>query len=90
MKVYHDTSVLSALFDARNPERQELTKEFFSRIHEHEVFIVEGEAVFICDGKEHRLGREDVVFVPGGSEHQFRNTSDSVLRFLCIIPASAS
>ena len=58
--------------------------------HEHEVFIVEGEAVFVCEGKEHRLGREDVVFVPGGSEHQFRNTSDSVLRFLCIIPASAS
>ena len=41
MKVYLDTSVLSALFDARNPERQELTKEFFSRIHEHEVFVSE-------------------------------------------------
>lgn len=41
MKVYIDTSVLSALFDARNPERQELTKEFFSRINEHEVFISE-------------------------------------------------
>ncbi len=41
MKVYLDTSVLSALFDARKPERQELTKEFFSRIHEHEAFISE-------------------------------------------------
>ncbi len=41
MKVYLDTFVLSALFDARNPERQELTKEFFSRIDEHEVFISE-------------------------------------------------
>jgi len=41
MKIYLDTSVLSALFDARNPERQELTKEFFSRIDEHEVFISE-------------------------------------------------
>jgi predicted nucleic acid-binding protein len=39
MRIYLDTSVLSALFDARNPERQELTKEFFSRIDEHEVFI---------------------------------------------------
>jgi hypothetical protein len=34
-------SVLSALFDARNPERQELTNEFFSRIDEHVVFISE-------------------------------------------------
>ncbi len=32
MKIYLDT---------RNPERQELTKEFFSRIHEYEVFISE-------------------------------------------------
>ena len=41
MRIYLDTSVLSALFDARNPERQELTKEFFSRIDEHEVFVSE-------------------------------------------------
>lgn len=29
MILYLDTSVLSALFDARNPERVEITKEFF-------------------------------------------------------------
>jgi quercetin dioxygenase-like cupin family protein len=57
--------------------------------HEHEVFIVEGEGVFVCEGKEYELGREHVIFVPGGKEHQFRNTGDSVLRFLCIVPASA-
>ena len=34
-----DTSVLSALFDERNPERQELTQDFFSKIHEHEAYI---------------------------------------------------
>jgi len=39
MKIYLDTSVLSALFDERNPERQELTKDFFSKIHEHEAYI---------------------------------------------------
>jgi len=30
MILYLDTSVLSALFDARNPERAEITKEFFA------------------------------------------------------------
>jgi predicted nucleic acid-binding protein len=35
------SSVLSALFDARNPERQELTNEFFSRTDEHEAFVSE-------------------------------------------------
>ncbi len=30
MTIYLDTSVLSALFDARNPERAGITKEFFA------------------------------------------------------------
>jgi predicted nucleic acid-binding protein len=30
MKIYLDTSVLSAMFDTRNPERLEITKEFFA------------------------------------------------------------
>ncbi|MHC4648369.1 MAG: cupin domain-containing protein [Planctomycetota bacterium] len=55
--------------------------------HEHEVFVVEGDGVFVCEGKEYEFGREHVIFVPGGTEHQFRNTGNSVLRFLCIIPA---
>ena len=29
MTLYRDTSVISALFDERNPERQALTKDFF-------------------------------------------------------------
>jgi len=57
--------------------------------HEHEVFIVEGEGVFVFEGEEHRFGAEDVIFVPGNKEHQFRNTGNSTLRFLCIIPISA-
>lgn len=32
MKIYLDTSVISALFDDRNPERKALTEEFFSKI----------------------------------------------------------
>jgi len=30
MTLYLDTSLLSALFDTRNPERAEITKEFFA------------------------------------------------------------
>jgi len=32
MRIYLDTSVISALFDDRNPERKILTEEFFSEI----------------------------------------------------------
>lgn len=57
--------------------------------HEHEVFIVEGKGIFVYEGKEYTFNSDFVIFVPGDKEHCFKNTGDSVLRFLCIIPASA-
>ena len=41
MKVYLDTSVVSALFDEKNPERKSLTEAFFEEIREYEVYISE-------------------------------------------------
>jgi len=41
IRVYLDTSVISALFDDRNPERQDLTKRFFDEIESFEVYISE-------------------------------------------------
>ncbi len=41
MKIYLDTSVISALFDDRNPERKALTEEFFSKIGIYDVYISE-------------------------------------------------
>ena len=61
-----------------------------SHTHEHEVFVLDGEGVFVCEGKEHRIAAEYVILVPGGTEHQFRNSGDSVLRFLCLVPAMAA
>jgi quercetin dioxygenase-like cupin family protein len=57
--------------------------------HEHEVFVIEGQGVFVCEGQENEFSAEYVIFVPGSREHQFRNTGNSVLRILCLIPASA-
>ncbi len=39
LKVYLDTSVISALFDERNPERKSLTESFFKEIGNFEAFI---------------------------------------------------
>ena len=41
MKIYLDTSVISALFDKRNPERKALTEDFFRRIVNWETYISE-------------------------------------------------
>ena len=57
--------------------------------HEHEVFILEGKGVFVYEGKEHKFCKDYVIFVPGNKEHTFKNAGDSILRFLCIIPADA-
>jgi len=57
--------------------------------HEHEIFAIEGEGVFVYQGKEHQFSKGYVIFVPGDKEHQFKNKGDSVLKFLCLIPASA-
>ena len=57
--------------------------------HEHEVYILEGKGIFVCEGSEYEFGPEHVIFAPPAKEHQFKNTGDSVLRFLCLIPISA-
>ena len=57
--------------------------------HEHEVFILQGQGTFVCEGQEYEFSAEYVIFVPPNTEHRFNNTGDSVLRFLCLIPASA-
>ena len=57
--------------------------------HEHEVFIIEGRGIFICEGAEHEFGPESVSFVPPNKRHRFKNISDAVLRFLCVIPTTA-
>ena len=57
--------------------------------HEHEVFILDGKGVFHCEGKDYEFGSEHVIFVPGQTEHNFKNTGDSTLRFLCLVPMYA-
>jgi len=61
-----------------------------SHRHEHEVFIVAGGGTLVFEGTEHLFGCGDVIFLDGGKEHRFINTGDSLLKFLCLIPASAA
>ena len=61
---------------------------YHSHAHEHEVFVLSGEGVVNTDQGELRLSHASTVFVPGGDLHQFRNTGDVVLRFICLIPLS--
>ena len=53
---------------------------------EHEVFIVEGRGVLVMGDGEHQFKREDFLFVPPNDMHQFKNTGDGRMRFLCLVP----
>lgn len=51
--------------------------------HEHEVFILRGEALVRGGDNEVIVKRGDVVFISSWEEHQFRNTGKEKLQFLC-------
>ncbi len=55
MKIYLDTSVISALFDDRNPERKALTQEFFSQMIVYSLFISELTIAEIERTPDHKL-----------------------------------
>ncbi|MDH5404981.1 MAG: cupin domain-containing protein, partial [Candidatus Aminicenantes bacterium] len=54
--------------------------------HEHEVFILKGKGILTCEGEKTPLVPGDVAFILPNEEHQFRNTGQDKLEFLCLIP----
>jgi len=55
IKVYLDTSVISAYFDKRNPERQFLTGLFFKRIEIFDTYVSEVVLAEIDDTRDVQL-----------------------------------
>ncbi len=58
--------------------------------YEHEVFILDGEGELGGGVEAKPLRPGDAVFVPADILHQFRNTGQKTLRFLCLIPNQPS
>lgn len=54
---------------------------------EHENFVVDGKGEVMIEGEWRQVSKGDIIFVPPGVRHQYRNTGESVFRFLCGIPA---
>ncbi len=60
---------------------------FHSHPWEHEVFVLKGKGVVVGGGETGEFGEGDVIFLPAGEKHQFKNTGKDAVRFLCLIPA---
>lgn len=61
-----------------------------SHDYEHEVYVLGGEGIVMEGDKEHPIHAGDVVLVKPNEIHQFRNTGEQPLKFLCLIPNSAT
>ena len=60
-----------------------------SHPYEHEVYILAGDGIAVEGEQEHVIQSGDVIFVAPDDVHQFKNTGDQPLKFLCLIPNSA-
>ena len=58
--------------------------------YEHEVYVLAGRGIVMDGDQERPLNPGDVVFVAPGDVHQFHNTGQEPMRFLCLIPNSAT
>lgn len=58
--------------------------------YEHEVYVLAGKGTIVDGDRELPLAAGDVVFVAPNDVHQFRNTGSEPMRFLCLIPNSAT
>jgi quercetin dioxygenase-like cupin family protein len=57
-----------------------------SHTWEHEVFILEGEGTVVSEEGDKKFRTSDVVFVLPNEKHQFKNTGEKTLKFLCLVP----
>lgn len=71
----------------------EMGKDGFTPRHihdwEHEVFVHKGAGEVFIEDKWHPVSKGSAIFVPPNVEHQFRNASDEIFTFICLIPAGA-
>ncbi len=57
-----------------------------SHPYEHEVFVLEGRGTIAEGDQIHPIQAGDVVYVAPDEIHQFRNSGDQPLKFLCLVP----
>jgi quercetin dioxygenase-like cupin family protein len=59
---------------------------YHSHNWEHEVFVLDGKGIVVCEGSEKEIGPGYVAFIPPNAEHCLKNTGNKGLCFLCLVP----
>ncbi len=55
--------------------------------YEHEVYILTGSGEIETAEGAKTLKPGDAIFVPANALHQFRNTGNQAMKFICLIPS---
>ena len=59
---------------------------YHSHWWEHEVFVLSGKGVIRTEQGDLPVRYGSTILIPGGEMHQFQNTGDELLRFICLVP----
>lgn len=59
---------------------------FHTHPWEHEVYVLEGKGAVKSKDGDHPIEKDSFALIDPGEEHQFVNTGDTVLKFICVIP----
>ena len=54
------------------------------RIHEQVYHVLEGEGLMELDGEKTVVRKDDVIFIPGGTEHAIYNTGMTDIKFVVV------
>jgi quercetin dioxygenase-like cupin family protein len=55
--------------------------------YEHEIMVLKGAGVAKSEQGDRPFSAGDIIWVPANEIHQFQNTGDDALEFICLIPA---
>ncbi len=53
---------------------------------EHINIVLEGKGTLFLDGKEFKIEKGSIAFIPENKEHQYRANRGETLEFICIVP----
>lgn len=52
----------------------------------HINYVAKGQGTLFLQGEEHPFTEGTYAYIPAGEEHQFTNTGEGRLEFVCIVP----
>ncbi len=52
----------------------------------HINYILKGNGILYLDGVDYEIEEGSFAYIPGGKEHNFRNTGTGELSLICIVP----